>query len=88
MLYEVITLSFVRDMDRNPADVEIVKTVVELGHNLGLEVVAEGVERVEQRLMLEAIGCDCLQGWLFSKALPANEARAYLAERLPPVRDA
>jgi EAL domain-containing protein (putative c-di-GMP-specific phosphodiesterase class I) len=46
---------------------QIVKTVVMLGHNLGLDVVAEGVETEEQRQGLKDLGCEYAQGYLFSK---------------------
>jgi len=55
--------------------------VCRLGHSQGVEVVAEYVETEEQRLVLQALGCDRFQGWLFSRALPADEFQAYLARQ-------
>ena len=57
---------------------EIVRSIVELAHTLRLTVVAEGVETVGQLQALTALGCDYLQGFLFSKPLPFNELRQWL----------
>ena len=57
---------------------EIVKSIVELAHTLRLTVVAEGVETVGQLQALTALGCDYLQGFLFSKPLPFDELRQWL----------
>ncbi|SHJ57906.1 putative bifunctional diguanylate cyclase/phosphodiesterase [Halodesulfovibrio aestuarii] len=62
-----IDRSFVADMEKNPANYEIVKAVVALAHALGLTVVAEGVEEEEQHIMLLEAGCDFSQGYLFSR---------------------
>ncbi|OAI16100.1 hypothetical protein A1359_08770 [Methylomonas lenta] len=68
-----IDQSFVRDIivDRN--DAIIAQTIIGMGHNLGLNVIAEGVETQEQRQCLESIGCDAFQGYLFSRPLPLLE---------------
>lgn len=63
---------FISQIDHNPETYEIVRTIVMLAHNLGLEVVAEGVETETQVQMLRRIGCERAQGHLFSK--PADEA--------------
>ena len=72
--------TFVGDIERDRNDAEISAATVALAHNLGLEVVAEGVETDAQRVYLSSLGCDYLQGYLFSKPLPAGAASAYLAE--------
>ena len=59
--------SFVKDIATNGDSAAIVKTIIALGHNLGLKVVAEGVENDEQIAFLSANGCDELQGFHFSK---------------------
>jgi diguanylate cyclase (GGDEF)-like protein/PAS domain S-box-containing protein len=64
--------SFVRDIEADPSDRAICSATVALAHALGIRVVAEGVESEAQRDFLLALGCDFLQGWLFSKALPAD----------------
>ena len=68
-----IDRAFVLDMLDARADLAIVRTIIELGHELGLRVVAEGVESEHQARILRTIGCDELQGFLFSKSLsPAD----------------
>ena len=62
--------SFVRDIDAEPGGRAICSATVAMAHALGIKVVAEGVETEAQRDFLMALGCDYLQGWLFSKALP------------------
>jgi len=85
-----IDRSFVADLTRSAEDGAIVSGVIALGHALGLEVVAEGVETIEQCEMLRALGCDLLQGYFFSPALPAVEMEARLragrSQRPPELR--
>ena len=68
-----IDRSFVSDMVNDENDASIVKSVIELVHNFGYIVVAEGVENIETLEQLKLLGCDQAQGYLFSKAVPANE---------------
>lgn len=68
-----IDQSFVRDIIVDPNDAIIAQTIIGMGHNLGLNVIAEGVETQEQRQCLEIIGCDAFQGYLFSRPLPLLE---------------
>jgi diguanylate cyclase (GGDEF)-like protein len=70
--------SFVRDVDSDPSAAGIVRAVVAMAHSLGLCAVAEGVDAPEQARALTALGCDELQGFLVSGALPPNEAVAFL----------
>ncbi|WP_221892339.1 EAL domain-containing protein [Teredinibacter haidensis] len=65
--------SFVKDLETDQNDAVIAKTIVALGHNLGLKVIAEGVENEAQRVFLENVSCDAFQGYLFSKPLPVEE---------------
>ena len=62
-------------------DRALARAIVELGHSLGLKVTAEGVETPEQAQILQELGCDALQGFLFSRPLPAPEFRKMLAQR-------
>ncbi|OYY94615.1 MAG: hypothetical protein B7Y41_06060 [Hydrogenophilales bacterium 28-61-23] len=70
--------AFVRDIESNSSDAEISAATLALAHNLGLVVVAEGVETEAQRAFLVEHRCDYLQGFLFSKPLPPEEAFNYL----------
>jgi len=73
-----IDKSFVKNVDSGGEDEVIVRTIVNLAHNLDMDVIAEGVETEEQRLSLKALGCEYGQGFLFSKAVPAEQATALL----------
>ncbi|NDY56136.1 EAL domain-containing protein [Desulfovibrio sulfodismutans] len=77
-----IDLGFVRMMDHGPRHLEIVKTIVDLAHNLGMRVVAEGVEHPRQRETLFRLGCEYCQGYLFARPMPADDMEALLAARL------
>ena len=68
-----IDQSFVRDMLDDAGDLAITRAIIGLGHTLGLKVVAEGVENLEEARMLAAAGCDELQGYFFSRPLPPAE---------------
>ena len=68
-----IDISFVRNMTRNRGNASIVKAVIAMGHSLGLEVIAEGVEEIEQASHLLALQCDVMQGYLVSKPLPVDD---------------
>jgi diguanylate cyclase (GGDEF)-like protein len=73
-----IDRGFVAAMQASREDHAIVASVIELGHQLGLTVVAEGVETETVLAELRALGCDVAQGYLFASALPADDARRWL----------
>ena len=76
-----IDRSFVSRMVADDHDAAVVRCSVQLAHSLGLTVVAEGVEDDETWERLHAMGCDAVQGWLVSAALPADQATAWLRIR-------
>ncbi len=65
-----IDQSFVRDLEQNQSDIAIVRAIITLGQGLGLEVLAEGVERVEQAHLLLREGCTLVQGYYFARPMP------------------
>ncbi|MES2605792.1 MAG: EAL domain-containing protein, partial [Pseudomonadota bacterium] len=67
-----IDRSFVIDMTSSPDGLALVSTIITLAHSMKLKVVAEGVETEEQSRLLHLLGCDEMQGYLFSKPLPAD----------------
>jgi diguanylate cyclase (GGDEF)-like protein/PAS domain S-box-containing protein len=72
--------SFVMNLASAPSDAVIVRSTIELAHNLGLSVVAEGVEDETALSMLLEYGCDTVQGFLFSRPRPADELTTWLSE--------
>ncbi len=65
-----IDQSFLEGMDSNPRDAAVVRSIIELGHNLNCKVVAEGVEDEVVHSLLRSLGCDFVQGFHISKPLP------------------
>lgn len=72
-----VDISFVRDILTDPSNAAIAKTVIDLAENLGLAVIAEGVETQAQREALASLGCHAYQGYLFSRPLPIGEFEAF-----------
>jgi EAL domain-containing protein (putative c-di-GMP-specific phosphodiesterase class I) len=64
---------FVQNMHANHSDLVMVEKIIEMGHELEMEVIAEGVETEEQYRLLREMGCDGVQGYFFSRALPPQE---------------
>ena len=78
-----IDKSFVLGMLQNPAHAAIVRSIIDLGHNLGLRVVGEGVETDDVLTALREAGCDVAQGFLFARPKPAAELRRGLKPEFP-----
>jgi diguanylate cyclase (GGDEF)-like protein/PAS domain S-box-containing protein len=73
-----IDQSFIQDIAINTDDREITRAIIDLGHNLNLKVLAEGVETTEQLQFLRSCDCDYVQGYYYSEPLPAAAMSAYL----------
>jgi diguanylate cyclase (GGDEF)-like protein len=79
-----IDRSFVTGMERNPGDAVMVRSVIDLGHSLGLLVTAEGVETEDVQRKLRRLRCDFAQGFHIGRPAPADECRQYLDVPTPP----
>ncbi|MCX6074807.1 MAG: EAL domain-containing protein [Campylobacterales bacterium] len=75
-----IDQSFIHDITENPEDRVIVNTIINMAHNLNLITIAEGVETAEQLAILRESGCNEIQGYYFSRPLPAIEFELYLRD--------
>jgi diguanylate cyclase (GGDEF)-like protein len=76
-----IDRAFVHDMLDAPADLAVIKSIIELGHELGLRVVAEGVETEREAQILRSIGCDELQGFLFARPMEPSQLCGWAYEQ-------
>ncbi|WP_343602219.1 EAL domain-containing protein [Roseateles sp.] len=79
-----IDRSFVMNMERDIDDAKIVRSTIELAHNLGLSVVAEGLETGKQWTLLQTLGCDQGQGYALSRPMPAEQFAQWLRDWQPP----
>jgi len=77
-----IDKSFVTDMGSNSNNALIVQATIDLGHNLGLEVVAAGVENAWTLSLLQPLGCDTAQGYYFTRPLNAQEFTTWLGQTI------
>jgi EAL domain-containing protein (putative c-di-GMP-specific phosphodiesterase class I) len=78
-----IDQSFIRQMFREDASMELVKSIIGLGKNMNLTVVAEGVEDIEEARILQALGCDYAQGYYFAKPMPEEDVINLIREWEP-----
>ncbi len=79
-----IDQTFIRSLQADGEDAAIVRSTIELGHNFGLQVVAEGVETAEQAELLRHWGCDRGQGYLFSRPVPSATFQQWLLQHARP----
>jgi EAL domain-containing protein (putative c-di-GMP-specific phosphodiesterase class I) len=80
----LIDQSFVRTLTTDPADATITEMIVQLAGGLNLTTIAEGVETLEQLLLLGSYGCNRMQGYLFGKPVPPEIFVTWLSD--PPFR--
>lgn len=76
-----IDQSFIRPLTDAAQNLEMARLIIELGHLLRLEVVAEGIERSSHMELLKGLGCDLGQGYLFSRPMPAAEAQQLILQK-------
>lgn len=77
-----IDRGFIRNLASNQSDRAILRTIIDLGHQLGFGVVAEGVETAEQLAILREESCDEVQGFLFAQPMSTQDFMVY-AQRIP-----
>jgi diguanylate cyclase (GGDEF)-like protein len=82
-----IDRSFVDHVDTSPKRMALLRSIVQLGQGLGLQITAEGIERKEEWDVMTDAGCELAQGWLFARPMPPQEALAWLAQREPQRRE-
>jgi EAL domain-containing protein (putative c-di-GMP-specific phosphodiesterase class I) len=79
-----IDKSFVMNMEQDADDTKIVKSTIDLGHNMGLRVVAEGVENEATWNLLRKLGCDQAQGYFMSRPMPSEKLVEWISTWKPP----
>ncbi|MGE5453043.1 MAG: EAL domain-containing protein [Acidobacteriota bacterium] len=79
-----IDRSFVMNMESDVQDAKIVHSTIDLAHNLGLTVVAEGIENAQSLHMLASLNCDEAQGYFIAKPMPCDQFPAWVAQWAPP----
>jgi diguanylate cyclase (GGDEF)-like protein/PAS domain S-box-containing protein len=79
--------SFVKDIESDRSDAAICSATIALGHNLGLKLVAEGVETKAQQDFLTNLGCDYMQGYLYSKPLPFEQLVDFIQTHKPAINE-
>jgi len=79
-----IDKSFVMNMENDVQDAKIVRSTIDLAHNLGLSVVAEGLESAQSWKILAGLACDEAQGYFIAKPMPAHDFLTWLAHWTPP----
>ncbi|HET7145420.1 MAG TPA: EAL domain-containing protein, partial [Anaerolineales bacterium] len=82
-----IDRTFVSRIEKDGSGSEIVRTILALAHDMGMKVIAEGVETEEQLLKLKSMDCEYGQGFLFTKPLDSRTAGSLLAKSLVKVED-
>lgn len=81
-----IDRSFIGDIDKNPKDLEVLKSIIALALTLEKEVIAEGVESIAQGEILLNMGCELAQGFIIAHPMPASEIQAWIQNWQPPIQ--
>ena len=76
-----IDRSFIKNMTNDNASMELVRSIISLGHNMGMKIIAEGIEEEEQAQMLRGIGCDQAQGFMYAKPMRAEDLMIFVQEK-------
>ena len=77
-----IDMKFIKDAFLNKKDMRLIEVIIDIADYLGVPTIAEGVETKEQLLALKEIGCDIVQGYYFSKPIPAKEFVKFIEETI------
>lgn len=75
-----IDQSFIREMTQDDTSLALVKSIIALGKNLNMKIIAEGAEKQDEARLLRDLGCDLCQGFFFAKPLPEKDAAAFLQD--------
>jgi EAL domain-containing protein (putative c-di-GMP-specific phosphodiesterase class I) len=76
---------FIRTAFREKKNTRMLEIAIDIAGSLSVPTIAEGVETAEQMFALKAMGCDIVQGYYFSRPLPANEFEVYIVENWKPI---
>lgn len=81
-----IDRSFIHGMSHDPRKQALVESIITLGHNLGMSIIAEGVETATDETLLKQRGCDCTQGYLLARPMPEHELVTFIEQYAPGLR--
>jgi EAL domain-containing protein (putative c-di-GMP-specific phosphodiesterase class I) len=73
-----IDRTFIINIEDKPSSQELVKSIIALGQNMGMKVIAEGIEKIEQKQILKEMGCDAAQGYFIARPLPETDFLDFL----------
>ncbi len=77
-----IDRSFIQNLEQDKSSYNLVSSIISLGHNMNMSIIAEGIEKQEQSDLLQELNCDKIQGYLHSKPIPEEEIENYLRNAL------
>ncbi len=79
-----IDQSFIRSINSNPSSLALVKSIIALARNLGMKLIAEGIETEQEAAIIRTLGCEECQGFWFSRPLPLHDALEFVKSWVPP----